>query len=123
MVCRYFLNKAGFELYNQNIGLAKNSLLQAFEILEKDNKLITLANEHWWIKFGSIVVKLGYVSWLVEIFEERGYDVVLSPYYTAIQALRIEQKENIENADLYLKNRAIEIGDPAKLIIEKIKKT
>jgi hypothetical protein len=56
--------------------------------------------------------------------EEKGYDVVLSPYYTAIQALEIENqdsKNGKENAEIYLNNRAVEISEPARKIVEKIR--
>jgi len=49
---------------------------------------------------------------------------VLSPYYTAIQALEIEKqdsKNGKKDAEIYLKNRAVEISEPARIIIEKIK--
>ena len=124
-LCQYYLNKVAFELYNQNKGLAKENLLQTFDILDKEDRLAAVANEHWWIKFGSTVVKLGYGSWLLDILEEKGYDIVLSPYYTAIRALEIEtqdSKAGKKNAELYLNNRAIEIGNPARAIIEKIRR-
>ena len=124
-VSRYYLHKTLFELYNQNIGLATEHLLHAFEILEKENKLSSIANEYWWMRFGYVVINLNYGSWLLAILEEKGYDVVLSPYYTAIQALEIEKqdsKNGQKNAEIYLKNRAVEISEPARIIIEKIRK-
>jgi tetratricopeptide (TPR) repeat protein len=124
-ICRYCLHKTLFELYNKNNGLARESLLQAFEILEREDKISSIANMYWWIRFGSVVIKLGYGLWLLAILEEKGYNIVLSPYYTAIQALEIEQqdgKNGKKNAEIYLKNRAVEISDPAKIIVEKMKK-
>ena len=50
---------------------------------------------------------------------------MLSPYYTAIQALEIEKQDNKngkENAEIYLKNRAAEISHLARMIIEKMRK-
>jgi len=123
--CRYYLNKAIFELYNQNKGIAKEHLLKAFEVLEKENELMTMAKKYWWVRFGYIVIELGYGSWLLEILKEKGYDVVLSPYYTAIQALEIEKQDNKkgkEEAKIYFNNRAVEISEPAKEIVEKIRK-
>jgi len=121
-VCRYYLHKALFELYKQNKGIATEYLLQAFEILEKENKLSSMSKEDWWMKFGSVVNKLGYGVWLLNVLEEKGYDVVLSPYYTALQALEIEKQYGQEDAEIYLKNRAVEISKPARLIIEKMRK-
>ena len=50
------------------------------------------------------------------------FDKILSPYFVAVQALEKEQKESKEKAEIYLKNRAIEISEPARMIIEKIRK-
>jgi hypothetical protein len=122
---RFSLDKALFELYERNEGLAKEYLLQTFDVLEKKDKLSSMANEYPWIRFGSVVIKLGYSSWLLAILEEKGYDIVLSPYYTALQTLEIELqdgKSSKEDAEIYLNNRAIEISEPARIIIEKIKK-
>ena len=123
--CRYYLNKTKFELHKQNKGLAKESLLEAFEILEKEDGLTDMANKSWWVRFGYVIVKLGYESWLLKILEEKGYDVVLSPFFTAIEALEIEKhgsKNGKEDAEIYLNNRAVEISEPAREIVKKIRK-
>ena len=68
---------------------------------------------------------MGYGTWMLTILEENGYDIVLSPYYTAIQALEIEKqdsKNGQRDAEIYLKNRAVEISEPARMIIEKMRK-
>ena len=122
---RYYLHKTLFELHNQNQGLAKDYLLNAFEALIEENKLSSIANNHWWEKFGSVTLGLGYGSWLLAILEEKGYDIELSPYYTAVQALDIEKqdsKNGQRDAEIYLKNRAVEISEPARMIIQKMKK-
>jgi tetratricopeptide (TPR) repeat protein len=122
IACRFNLHKALFELYKQNNGLAKEYLLQAFEILQKEDKIPTIAGLNWWIKFGSVVINLNCGSWLIAILEEKGYNIVLSPYYTAIKALEIEQQDSKKDAEIYLNNQAVEIGNPAKEIVERIKK-
>jgi len=122
--CRYYINKTLFELHNQNQGIAKRLLLQAFEILEKEKRILSIANEYWWARFGSVVLNLNYGSWLLTILEEKNYDIIISPYYTAIQALEIEKqdrKNGKDDAEIYLKNRAIEISEPARIIIGRIK--
>jgi len=124
-ISRYYLNKTLFDLHNQNKGLAKEHLLKSFGVLEEESKISSMANEYWWIRFGYVVIDLGYGSWLLAILEEEGYDIVLSPYYTAIQALEIEtqdSKNGKADAEIYLKNRAVEISEPARKIIEKIRK-
>ena len=118
------LQKTLFELHQQNQGIAKGHLLQAFEVLEKENQISTVANEYWWAEFGYAVIKSGYGSWLLAVLEEKDYDVLLSPYYTAIQAMVIEKqdrKNGEKQAETYLKNRAVEISEPAWIIIEKMK--
>jgi tetratricopeptide (TPR) repeat protein len=123
--CRYHLHKALFELHKENNGLAKEYLLQAFEIHEKEDKISTIAGLYWWIRFGSVVIKLNCSSWLIAILEEKGYNIVLSPYYTAIKALEIERqdsKDGKKSAEIYLNNRAVEIGNPAKIIVEEMRK-
>ena len=119
---RYHLHKTLFELHKENNGLAKEYLLQAFEILEKEDKISTIAGLYWWIRFGSVVINLKCGSWLISILEEKGYNIVLSPYYTAIKTLEIEQKDGKKDAETYLNNQAVEISNPAKIIIEKMKK-
>jgi tetratricopeptide (TPR) repeat protein len=122
--CRYYLHKALFELYKKNNGFAREYLLQAFVILEKEDKISSVASMYWWIRFGAIVINLGCGSWLISILEEKGYNIILSPYYTAIQALEIERQEGKtgkKDAEIYLNNRAVEISDPAKIIVEKMK--
>jgi tetratricopeptide (TPR) repeat protein len=123
-VCRYYLHKALFELHKKNNGLAREYLSQAFEILEKAGKILSIAIKkwYWWIRFGSVVIKLNCSSWLIAILEEKGYNIVLSPYYTAIKALEIEQKDSKKDAEIYLNNQAVEISNPAKIIVERMRK-
>ncbi|MDR0506560.1 MAG: hypothetical protein LBH32_07065 [Dysgonamonadaceae bacterium] len=121
-ISRYYIHKSAFELGKRNEGLAKEYLLQSFAILEKDDKIQSIANDDCWRKFASVVIQLGYGSWLLAVLEEKGYDIVLSPYYTAIQALEIEQTENAETAEIYLRNQAVEKSEPARVIMTKIKK-
>jgi len=120
--CRYYLHKALFELHKKNNGLARDYLLQAFEILEKEDKISTIAGLYWWIRFGSVVVSLKCGSWLISILEEKDYNIVLSPYYTAIKALEIEQQDGKNEAETYLNNQAVEISNLANKIVEKMKK-
>jgi len=124
-VSYFYLNKALFELYKRNEGVAKEHLLQAFRVLEEKYELSSMAYTYYWIALESVIINLGYGSWLLAILKEKGYDIVLSPYYTAIQALEIEGQDNKdgkENAEIYLKNTAIEISAPARVIIGKMRR-
>jgi len=122
LVFNYHLHKILFELHKKNHGSAREYLLQAFEILEKEDKISSIAGLYWWIRFGSVVINLKCGLWLISVLEEKGYNIVLSPYYTAIQALEIEQQDGKKNAEIYLNNRAVEINNPAKIIVEEMRK-
>jgi hypothetical protein len=65
---------------------------------------------------------LHYGKWFLDILTENGFDKILSPYFVAVQALEIEQKVSKEKAEIYLKNQAIEKSEPARMMIEKIRK-
>jgi tetratricopeptide (TPR) repeat protein len=114
----FYLNKTLFELHKRDENTATEFLLQAFESTQKIQSIV---NTGYWRQFDAAVIKLHYGSWLLNILEEKDYDIVLSPYYTAIQALEIERQDNNKASETYLKNRAIEISEPAREIIEKIK--
>jgi hypothetical protein len=105
------------ELCKRNEGIAKNYLLELLSL----NKTGLSGYAIGWQMLGSVAIKLGYGEWLLSVLREEGYDIILSPYYTAIQALEIEKNRNNDEAEVYLKNRAIEISEPARVIIEKIK--
>ncbi len=109
----YWLNKSLFELYKRNEGIAKENLEKAFEQIH--NSLPENTQDDWW-RFGAVVVKLGYGNWLLSILEENGFDTILAPYYVAIKALTEKDSEG------YLNSKAVEIRDPARKIMEIMKK-
>ncbi|GHT42538.1 hypothetical protein AGMMS49965_14260 [Bacteroidia bacterium] len=115
-----YLNKAILELYKRNEGNAKKQLIK----LLTPNSEITKNNQAEWYHFASICLNLNYGEWLLKILEEKGYDSAWSPYNTAIKALEIEKQDSKNGqkiAEIYLKNRAVEISEPARVIIEKMK--
>ncbi|MDR3339883.1 MAG: AAA family ATPase [Candidatus Symbiothrix sp.] len=114
-----FLQETLFELHNRNEGIAKDYLSQALQSIEKELPKSTMDT---WYYFATICLDLNYGKWLLDIFSEKGFDKILSPYFTAIQAIEIERKEKAEKAEIYLKNCAVEISEPARIIMEKIKK-
>jgi tetratricopeptide (TPR) repeat protein len=117
-----FMQETLFELHNRNEGIAKKHLLQALQSIENELPKSTIET---WYYFASISLNLNYGEWLLKILEEKGYDIAWSPYYTAIKALEIEKqdsKNGRKNAEIYLKNRAIEISEPARMIMEKMRK-
>jgi len=114
-----FLNETLFELHNRNEGIAKEFLYNALQSIQDELPKSTIDD---WYYFAAISLNLNYGQWFLDILKEEGFDKILSPYFVAVQALEIEQKENKEKAEIYLKNRAIEISEPARMIIEKIRK-
>lgn len=109
----YWLNKSLFDLYKKNEGYAKDSFTKALDKIE--STLPESTQDDWW-RFGAVVVKLGYGNWLLAILEEKGYDIILSPYYVAIKAM------TEKDADGYLNSKAVEIREPARKLIEIMQK-
>jgi tetratricopeptide (TPR) repeat protein len=112
-----WLEQTLFELHKRNEGIAREYLLKALHFVENG---LTKDTQTGWTYFAAIAVKLGYGQWLLNILEEKEFNIILSPYYVAIQALEIEKTKNAETAEIYLKNQAIEKSDPARIIIEKM---
>lgn len=109
----YWLNKSLFELYNRNEGIGKEYLVNALRKL--NDCLPEMTQDDWW-RFGAVVNKLGYGNWLLQILEENEYDTILAPYYVAIKALTEMDSEG------YLNSKAVEIREPARKIMEIMKK-
>lgn len=112
VVDSYWLNKTLFELYKQNKGIANDYILKA---LEKIKDLLPQNTQDDWWRFGAVASKLGYGKWFTDILEEKGFDIVLSPYYVAIKAM------NEKDTDGYLNSKAVEIREPARKIMEIMK--
>jgi tetratricopeptide (TPR) repeat protein len=108
----YWLNKTSFDLYKRNEGNANESILNALSKIE--TTIPDSTQDDWW-RFGAIVTKLGYGNWLLTVLEEKGFDIILSPYYVALKAM------NVKDAEGYLNSKAVEIRDPAIKLIEIMK--
>jgi DNA-binding MarR family transcriptional regulator len=113
------LEQTLFELHKRNESIACEYLLKALLLVENG---LTKDIQSGWEYFAAITVKLGYGQWLLNILEEKEFNIILSPYYVAIQTLEIEKTKNAETAEIYLKNQALEKSDPARTIIEKMKR-
>jgi tetratricopeptide (TPR) repeat protein len=109
----YFLNKAIFAYYEKNAGIAKGFIIEALD--EIDDSLPSNTQDDWW-KAAATIVKLGYGTHFLQTLSENGYDVILRPYYVAIQALIRK------NSDLFFNSIAAEVREPAKRILEMMKK-
>lgn len=109
----YWLNKSLFELYKRNEGIAFKYIEKA--LVKIKNTLPDTTQDDWW-RFGSVVVKQGYGNWLLSILEEKDFDTILAPYYVAVKALTEKDSE------AYLNSKAVEIREPARKIMEIMKK-
>ena len=109
----HFLNKALFAYYEKNAGIAKGFIIEALD--EIDNSLPSNTQDDWW-RTAATIVKLGYGTHFLQTLSENGYDVILRPYYVAIQALIRK------NSDLFFNSIAAEVREPAKKILEMMKK-
>lgn len=109
----YWLNKSLFELYKRNEGIAKEYLKKGLKKL--DNGFLDNTQDDWW-RFAAVAIKLGYGNWFLSILEENGFDTILAPYYVAIKALTEKDSEG------YLNSKAVEIREPARKIMEIMKK-
>ncbi len=108
----FWLNKTLFELYKHNKGIATEYFKKALAVIQDQLPIVT--QDDWW-RFGAVVNKLGYSKWLTEILEEKGYDIILSPYYVSIKAMSEKDTEG------YLNSKAVEIREPARKIMELMK--
>lgn len=109
----YYLNKAMFELYKRNEGIAGDYLAQALDAVPDGLREDT--QDDWW-RFGGTVLKLGYGKWLTTALSDKGFDTKLAPYYAALVAL---QQKNIQAS---LNTVAVEIREPASKLVDTMKK-
>jgi len=109
----YWLNASLFELYDSNLGTAKEHLFKALKITNGRFPVIT--QDDWW-RYAAVSIRLGYGEAVLDTIKENGYDIELRPYYVAIQSLIIE------HGTAFLNSIAVEIRDVAEDIAERIKR-
>ncbi len=109
----HFLHQALFAFYEGNKGIGKEFITKALNKIK--DYLPAFTQDDWW-RAGAIAVKLGYGEHFLSVLKETGYDIILRPYYVAIQAL-MQAKP-----DLFFNSIAAEIREPAKKIVEMMKK-
>jgi DNA-binding transcriptional regulator GbsR (MarR family) len=115
----YCLEQTLFALQNRNEGIAGAHLSEA--LAEIEDKLNPKTQDKWEY-FAAIAIKLGYAQWLLDILSGKGFDVIISPFFVAIQALEIERIDKAETAEIYLKNQAIEKSEPARFLMENMRR-
>lgn len=109
----YFLHATLFELYKHNKGIATEFLEKVLSFIE--NGFSEETQDDWW-RFGATTTKLGYNKWLLNVLKEKGFDIISAPYFIAIEALAEKDTK------AYLNSKAVEIREPAKIIVETMKK-
>ncbi len=113
----YFLEETLFALHSRNEGIAKEYLLEAVDVIQDK---FPQKEQNDWNRFAVITIDLGYGEWFLNVLKEKGCDVILAPYYIAVQALEYEKTRGKEQAEIYLKNKAVEVSEPARMIIEQM---
>jgi tetratricopeptide (TPR) repeat protein len=108
----YWLNKTLFELYKHNKGIATEFVIKSLETIKA--QLPQNTQDDWW-RFGAVASKLGCGKWFIEILEDKGFDVILAPYFVALKAMDEKDTEG------YLNSKAVEIREPARKIMEIMK--
>ncbi|MFK7978855.1 MAG: tetratricopeptide repeat protein [Saprospiraceae bacterium] len=109
----YLLQTVLFSLYEKNEGLAKTDFLKALIVI---GQKIPNNTQDDWFRFAAVTTKLGYNQWLQNILKEQGYDIILAPYLVAIKAINEKDEAG------YLNSKAVEIREPAKKIMEMIRR-
>ena len=105
----YFLNLSLFSMYDKNLGYALELLSDALE--EIGDQLPGQTQDDWW-RFGAVSAKLGYANDVLECFKEKGYDIMLKPFYMALKAMTVDKAEPFFNSI------AEEVREPARDIYE-----
>lgn len=108
----YSLNQALFAYYDNNVGIAEKHLKEALKSIGETLPLNTVDD---WYRSAAVIVKLGYSDNLLRVFHNTGHDIILKPFYIAIEA--ISKKED----ELFFNSIAAEIREPAKKIMALIK--
>ena len=106
----HYLNEALFAFYDTNIGIAESFLQKAIDII-KDEKLPNVTEDDWY-RAASIIIKLGYGETLLKIFTENQWNIIMRPFYVAIEGLTNKDEE------LFLNSVAAEVREPALIIMD-----
>ncbi len=106
------LHAALFALYDKNLGIAATELEKALQVV--DNALPPNTQDDWW-RFAAAAHRLGYAREVLAVMEKTGHDIAIRPFYEAVKTLA-------EGSDNYLNSVAVEVREPAKMILEKIRR-
>ena len=108
----YFLNKALFSFYDNNIGVAEEVFQNALSTIGE--KIPNNTKDDWY-RSASVIIKLGFGQNLLNILSKNDYHIILRPFYVAIDALTKKEDE------LFFNSISAEVREPAKKIVEMMK--
>ncbi len=108
----YYLNQSLFEVYENNLGIAAQSLNKALAVIDKE--LPANTQDDWW-RFAAVVQQLKQTPWLLQCLEESGYYEKLAPFYYANKTLLAKDQKG------YLGSLAAEIKLATEIVLERIK--
>lgn len=109
---RHYLNEAIFAFYENNEGTANDFIEKALDVIEEN---LPENTQDDWYRAAAVIIKLGYGNNLLQVFANTGHNIILRPFYVAIEAL------NLKGEELFLNSIAAEIREPAKKILELMK--
>lgn len=108
----YYLNLALFEYYQKNVGNAEAFIEKA---LGEIGGTLPADTQDDWYRSAAVLIKLNYGESLLKVLSANGFEIILRPYFIAIEAMT--KKED----DLFLNSVALEVREPAKIIIDIIR--
>lgn len=108
----WHLQRALFAYYDKNLGFAAVELGNALKVI--GSALPPFTKGDWW-RFAAAAHRLGYSREVLAVMEKTGHDIVLRPFYEAIKTLA-------EGSDNYLNSVALEVREPARMILEQIRR-
>ncbi len=109
----YWLNASLFELYEDNLGKAKVYLSEALKTIAADGFFEDQNN--WW-RYAAVSIQLGCGQTVLDTLQEHGYNMILRPYYVAIQSLLVK------DSTAFLNSIAAEVREVAADLAERIKR-
>jgi hypothetical protein len=108
----WYLHSTLFALHDKNLGIASSAFEKALEVVNE--ALPANTQDDWW-RFVAAVHRLGYTREILAVMEKTGHHITLRPFFEAIKTLA-------EGTDDYLNSVALEVREPARFILEQIRR-
>jgi len=100
------LHAALFAAYDDNWGLARESLRSA---LEEIGDVLPVYTRDGWYRASAVLLHLGFGERLITLLQEEGADVRLMPWFEAVRAHVVGDERNLRNAPAEARTVAEEI--------------